>query len=140
MALDIAEEGSLKFVGSKVRVALTYSKVEFGKDGEKIAIHKRRYGQEDSLSLDHYLDQLQRKPGAFSYAKASKQATFDPNLTKIRDRLSDKYGNTKANAIGINPEKYFEDIMKRLMSHNSQKLHELLPDEWAKARASLDTS
>jgi hypothetical protein len=43
------------------------------------------------------LDQLQRKPGAFSYAKASKQATFDPNLSKMRDRLSDKYGKNKAN-------------------------------------------
>ena len=86
-----------KFVGSKVRVALTYSKVEIEKDGEKITIHKRKYGKEDSLALDHYLDQLQRKPGAFSYAKASKQATFDPNLTKMRDRLSDKYGKSKAN-------------------------------------------
>lgn len=86
-----------KFVGSKLRVALTYSKVEIEKDGEKISIHKRKYGKEDSLALDHYLDQLQRKPGAFSYAKASKQATFDPNLTKMRDRLSDKYGKNKAN-------------------------------------------
>jgi len=43
-------------------------------------------------------------------------------------------------AIGVNPEEYLQDIMRRLMSHSSQKLHELLPDEWAKARASSDTS
>lgn len=43
-------------------------------------------------------------------------------------------------ASGINPEKYLTDVMKRLMSHNAQKLHELLPDEWAKAQKENDTS
>ncbi len=33
-------------------------------------------------------------------------------------------------ALGVNPREYLEDIMRRLMSHNSQKLHELLPDQW----------
>jgi len=37
-------------------------------------------------------------------------------------------------AIDVNPREYLEDVMRRLMSHNSQKLHELLPDQWAKAR------
>jgi transposase len=35
-------------------------------------------------------------------------------------------------AIKINPREYLEDVMRRLMSHNSQKLEELLPDQWAK--------
>jgi transposase len=35
-------------------------------------------------------------------------------------------------AIGINPQAYLEDVMRRLMSHNSQKLYELLPDQWLK--------
>ena len=42
-------------------------------------------------------------------------------------------------ASGVNPEKYLTDVMRRLMSHNAQKLHELLPEEWAKAQA-IDTS
>ena len=33
-------------------------------------------------------------------------------------------------ARGINPRDYLEDVMRRLMSHNSQKLHELLPANW----------
>jgi transposase len=33
-------------------------------------------------------------------------------------------------ALGVNPREYLEDVMRRLMSHNSQKLHELLPDQW----------
>lgn len=36
-------------------------------------------------------------------------------------------------AIGVNPRDYLEDVMRRLMSHNARKLHELLPDQWAKA-------
>ena len=36
--------------------------------------------------------------------------------------------------LGINPREYLEDIMRRIMSHNSQKLYELLPDQWQKQR------
>ncbi len=31
--------------------------------------------------------------------------------------------------LGINPRDYLEDVMRRLMSHSSQKLYELLPDQ-----------
>jgi len=37
-------------------------------------------------------------------------------------------------ALKINPREYLEDIMRSLMSHNSQKLYELLPDQWLKSR------
>ena len=33
-------------------------------------------------------------------------------------------------ALHINPREYLEDVMTRLMSHSSPKLHELLPNEW----------
>jgi transposase len=33
-------------------------------------------------------------------------------------------------AVGVNPREYLEDVMRRLMSHSSQKLYELLPDQW----------
>ncbi len=36
--------------------------------------------------------------------------------------------------LGINPRKYLEDVMRRLMSHSAKKISELLPDQWAKAR------
>jgi transposase len=36
--------------------------------------------------------------------------------------------------LGINPREYLEDIMRRLLGHNNQKLRELLPDQWLKAR------
>ncbi len=37
-------------------------------------------------------------------------------------------------SLKVNPREYLEDVMRRLMSHNSSKLHELLPDQWAPAR------
>jgi len=38
-------------------------------------------------------------------------------------------------ALNINPRVYLEDISRRIMSHSYQRLHELLPDAWLKARA-----
>jgi transposase len=38
-------------------------------------------------------------------------------------------------AIGVNPREYLEDVMRHIMGHNSQKLHELLPDQWLKSRS-----
>ncbi len=41
-------------------------------------------------------------------------------------------------ALEVNPREYLEDVMRRLMSHNSQKLHELLPDQWKAGRLSTN--
>jgi transposase len=37
-------------------------------------------------------------------------------------------------SLGVNPREYLENVMRRLMSHNAQKLYELLPDQWLKSR------
>ena len=42
--------------------------------------------------------------------------------------------------LGINPRDYLEDIMRRLMSHPANALHELLPDEWLKVRQNEKSS
>lgn len=36
-------------------------------------------------------------------------------------------------ALKINPQEYLEDVMRRLMSHSSNKIDELLPENWKKA-------
>ena len=36
--------------------------------------------------------------------------------------------------LDINPREYLEDVMRRIMCHNNQKLYELLPDQWLIAR------
>ena len=37
--------------------------------------------------------------------------------------------------LGVDVQAYLEDVLSRIMSHNSQKVYELLPDEWAKSNA-----
>ena len=36
--------------------------------------------------------------------------------------------------LDINPRDYFEDVLRRFQGHSFPKLHELLPEEWAKSR------
>lgn len=35
--------------------------------------------------------------------------------------------------LGINPQHYLEDVMRRIMAHPANKLDELLPDKWGLA-------
>ena len=37
----------------------------------------------------------------------------------------------------INPREYLEDVFRRLMGHNMQKIDDLLPDRWLRARQDL---
>jgi transposase len=37
-------------------------------------------------------------------------------------------------ALNINPREFLEDVMRRIMGHSNQKLHELLPDQWLSTR------
>ncbi|MCX6988024.1 MAG: transposase domain-containing protein [Chlamydiae bacterium] len=34
-------------------------------------------------------------------------------------------------ALKINPSLYFEDVLRRIQSHPYNKIHELLPQNWA---------
>ena len=86
-----------KFVGCRMRVALTTNEIEIYKDTEKIANHQREYGKKDSLQIDHYLDQLFKKPAAVPYAKVIAQNDFHPNLKEMRNKLLEKYGTKEAN-------------------------------------------
>jgi transposase len=38
--------------------------------------------------------------------------------------------------LNINPREYLEDVFRRLMGHSTQKINELLPDQWLKMRQS----
>lgn len=39
--------------------------------------------------------------------------------------------------LNINPRIYLEDVMKRLMDHNSKEIEKLLPDNWLKSQSNL---
>jgi hypothetical protein len=48
---------------------------------------------------------------------------IDPNLKENPDYIF--------RALKINPSLYFEDVLRRIQSHPYNKLHELLPQNWA---------
>jgi hypothetical protein len=56
--------------GTQTEVRVYSSKVEIWQEGQRIACHERCYGrQQQVLELEHYLDVLERKPGALARSK-----------------------------------------------------------------------
>ncbi|MGA2404192.1 MAG: IS66 family transposase [Syntrophobacteraceae bacterium] len=39
--------------------------------------------------------------------------------------------------LGINPQEYLEDVLRRIMEHPARQIHQLLPDNWLAARQNL---
>jgi transposase len=86
-----------RYVGSWVRVGLGIFDLEVFDHDNCIAKHRREFSERDSLVLDHYLDQLERKPGALWDCKAVQQEPFDDDVLSLRRRLEERYGNREAN-------------------------------------------
>lgn len=90
--------------GMKVQLKVSATKVEISQNGQIIAQHERSYekGQE-ILNLEHYLDVLERKPGAFAGSKPLQQwrekglwlAEYDQLWEILQQRLG-KQASTKA--------------------------------------------
>jgi hypothetical protein len=38
--------------------------------------------------------------------------------------------------LGINPQEYLEDVLRRIMGHPAKLIHQLLPDNWLAAKKS----
>jgi transposase len=56
--------------GTKVQAKIHPSAIELWHDGRRVARHERCYGrQQEILDLEHYLDVLERKPGALAGSK-----------------------------------------------------------------------
>ncbi len=79
------------FAGVKVSVNLGVSRVEIFYEGKKIASHSRQYGNNKwALDPDHYLDLLEKRPGAFDTARPIKQwrvawpDAYDQLLARLR--------------------------------------------------------
>ena len=81
-----------RYVGSMVRVYASVSKVSIFEESTLIFEHERRYAKkDDSLELDHYLDQLLRKPKAILFSKVVNRTKFAENINTLRKRMQDKY-------------------------------------------------
>ena len=87
-----------RYVGSNLRVAVGVFKIQIYTEYELIATHMRQYRNgQDSLILNHYLDQLIRKPGALWDCKAAKNHKFEPELIELWNRLYSRMDKRKAN-------------------------------------------
>lgn len=87
--------------GLKVRVRLLPASVEVWQEGKLIAKHQRCYGRgEEMFNLEHYLDLLERKPGAMHGSKPLQQwreagrwpAEFDLIWQQLQSRLGKSAG------------------------------------------------
>lgn len=86
------------YVGAQVRALLSIFKVEIYYQEVCISQHSREYVPEkDSLILDHYLDQLRRKPNALWDCKATQQHRFEPFIQNLWARLESRYPLREAN-------------------------------------------
>lgn len=84
--------------GMKVRGELSIEHVDLFYAGKRIARHKRLFGNNKwLLEPDHYLDILQRKPGAFDTARVIRQwrATWPEDLERLLARFKESQGETK---------------------------------------------
>jgi transposase len=76
-----------KYVGTRVRVSIGAFSIKI-QAGEETIMHERKFTPgEDSLIMDHYLEQLQRKSGAVWDCKATHSLLEDPLLKELQKAL-----------------------------------------------------
>jgi hypothetical protein len=81
-----------KYIGSIVKTFITVNLVKIFDDTNVIFCHQRRFTEaDDALILDHYLEQLSRKPTAIKFAKVMRNELFPDHLLELRQRLRSKY-------------------------------------------------
>jgi len=74
--------------GLRIRARIEASEISFWHDGKQVAVHERLDGQHQiSAKLDHYLDLLQRKPGALARSLALRQQRDRGDWPECFDRL-----------------------------------------------------
>jgi len=102
-----------RFVGFKVKVFITASSINIYDGNDLICSHNRLFYEEgDSLVLDHYLEQLYKKPRAILHAKVFKEHKFETHILELKRRLYNKFKEKEA---GLNLIQIL--LLKRKSSH-----------------------
>lgn len=87
-----------RFVGANVELAVGVFIIDIYHENQLIGSHNRKYVKgEDSLHLDHYLDQLSRKPGALWDCAAVQKHGFESDLMALWNRLYSRMAKRQAN-------------------------------------------
>jgi hypothetical protein len=123
-----------RYVGSYVTMGIGVNQVKVEHQGQWIAEHDRVYGvYGDSLKLDHYLDQLGRKPAALRYCQATQ--AICRQLETLLDRLDHRLGYMHAN------EEFIQILMlgRRYSQPELEKAISLSLDYGALSASSVET-
>jgi transposase len=110
--------------GTKVRAKASAGSVEIWKDGRMIARHQRCYGaRQQILELEHYLDVLERKPGALSGSRPLQQWREKGRWTESYDvllhKLIDRHGKQ-------NGTREMIELLKLGRAHGYQRLEKAI--------------
>lgn len=86
--------------GRTVEARITASNVDLWYDGRRVAIHERCFGHhQEVLDLEHYLDVLERKPGAFAGSKPLAQwraaGRWPESYDRLLEKLVERHGRGK---------------------------------------------
>jgi hypothetical protein len=83
-----------KYVGSYLKIFGTFDCVKvYDKNNELIYIHDRLILEnKDTLILDHYLDQISRKPNAYKFSRVVQETVLCADLEKIKEMLFSRLG------------------------------------------------
>jgi hypothetical protein len=107
----------LKYVGSKIKVAVSAFQLDLYFENNLVCSHKRLFlNIKHSLALDHYLDQLLSKPKAVRYAKVLKLHDFEEHLLEMRRRIYDRYSE-------IDSAKHFIQILLLKRTSSNEDFH-----------------
>jgi len=107
-----------RYAYQQVTLKAYVDRVKIYHSTEQIAEHGRLFGRnEESLQFDHYLDLLERNPGAMSYARALKPSALPPLWLKYLEVL--RHTHTR-------PEKEFIHTLRFLRHIPEQHVTEAL--------------
>jgi len=109
-----------RYVGRRLTVRLTATTVEVLDGPKVVASHARAVGRYvDVLCLDHYLEVLARKPGAFPGATALAQAKASGAFTPSHQRYWDAVRRVRGDAPGTRA------LVEVLLAHRTLHSHQL---------------
>lgn len=84
-------------LGKPLRVRAYLEKIVIAHGDEVVAEHRREYARDKyCLNVEHYLDQLERKPHAVAFAKPVKQANLPGEYWKFYDEAIEQRGASQA--------------------------------------------
>lgn len=103
-----------KYVMGHLRVGIGVESVDIFAGEALVVKHKRQFTLgKDSLVLDHYLDQLGRKPGALWDCKAIQEVAKDEVLLLLWERLISRYPALANNNIKLRTaQTNFIDVLR----------------------------